>query len=52
MMLTGYPVEDLALRASFMTASMATLEDTARRLAAAGLGGIAVVTGYLGRRAG
>ena len=52
MMLTGYPVEDLALRASFVTASMATLEDTARQLAAGGLGGIAVVTGYLGRRAG
>jgi NAD+ synthase (glutamine-hydrolysing) len=52
MMLTGYPVEDLALRASFVTASTATLEDTARQLAAGGLGGIAVVTGYLGRRAG
>ncbi len=52
MMLTGYPVEDLALRASFVTASTATLENTARRLAADGLGGIAVVTGYLGRRAG
>ena len=52
MMLTGYPVEDLALRASFVNASMATLEDTARQLAADGLGGIAVVTGYLGRRAG
>ncbi len=52
MMLTGYPVEDLALRASFVTASMVTLEDTARQLAAGGLGGIAVVTGYLGRRAG
>jgi NAD+ synthase (glutamine-hydrolysing) len=52
MMLTGYPVEDLALRASFVTASLATLEDTARRLDAAGLGDIAVVTGYLGRQAG
>ncbi len=52
MMLTGYPVEDLALRTSFVTASMATLEDTARQLAAEGLGGVAVVTGYLGRRAG
>ncbi len=52
MMLTGYPVEDLALRASFVSASIATLEDTARRLADAGLGGIAVVTGYLGRQEG
>jgi NAD+ synthase (glutamine-hydrolysing) len=52
MMLTGYPVEDLALRDSFVDASIATLESTARQLAADGLGGIAVVTGYLGRRAG
>ncbi len=52
MMLTGYPVEDLALRASFVSASIATLQDTARRLADAGLGGIAVVTGYLGRQEG
>ena len=52
MMLTGYPVEDLALRDSFVDASIATLEATAQQLAADGLGGIAVVTGYLGRRAG
>jgi NAD+ synthase (glutamine-hydrolysing) len=52
MMLTGYPVEDLALRDSFVDASVATLEATARQLATGGLGGIAVVTGYLGRRAG
>ncbi len=52
MMLTGYPVEDLALRASFVAASLGTLEETARQLAADGLGGLAVVTGYLGRRAG
>jgi NAD+ synthase (glutamine-hydrolysing) len=52
MMLTGYPVEDLALRDSFVQASMATLEATAQQLDADGLGGIAVVTGYLGRRAG
>ena len=52
MMLTGYPVEDLALRDSFVDASIATLESTAQQLAADGLGGIAVVTGYLGRRAG
>ncbi len=51
MMLTGYPVEDLALRDSFVDASVATLEATARQLASGGLGGIAVVTGYLGRRA-
>jgi NAD+ synthase (glutamine-hydrolysing) len=52
MMLTGYPVEDLALRASFVEASIAALHDVATRLAAEGLGGIAVVTGYLDRRAG
>jgi NAD+ synthase (glutamine-hydrolysing) len=52
MMLTGYPVEDLALRDSFVDASIAAMRDTAARLAAEGLGGIAVVTGYLDRRAG
>jgi NAD+ synthase (glutamine-hydrolysing) len=52
MMLTGYPVEDLALRASFVAASVAALNDLAARLAAEGLGDIAVVVGYLDRRAG
>jgi NAD+ synthase (glutamine-hydrolysing) len=50
MMLTGYPVEDLALRASFVTASISALHAVAGRLAAAGLGGLAVVAGYLDRR--
>jgi NAD+ synthase (glutamine-hydrolysing) len=49
MMLTGYPVEDLALRSSFVEASRAALEDLARRLAAEGLGELPVVVGYLGR---
>jgi NAD+ synthase (glutamine-hydrolysing) len=52
MMLTGYPVEDLALRASFVDASIATLGQTAAGLAAEGLGNVAVVTGYLGRQEG
>jgi NAD+ synthase (glutamine-hydrolysing) len=52
MMLTGYPIEDLALRGSFVAASIATLHGVAGRLAGAGLGGIAVVTGYLDRQAG
>ena len=52
MMLTGYPVEDLALRDSFVQASMATLEATAQQLDGDGLGRIAVVTGYLGQRPG
>src|SRR6516225_8020344 len=51
MALTGYPVEDLALRASFVEASIATLHDVAERLNVEGLGGITVVTGYLDRRA-
>jgi NAD+ synthase (glutamine-hydrolysing) len=52
MMLTGYPVEDLALRASFIDASIKTLTATAARLEDEGLGGVAVVTGYLGRHSG
>jgi NAD+ synthase (glutamine-hydrolysing) len=52
MMLTGYPVEDLALRPSFVDASIAAMRGTAQRLADQGLGGIAVVTGYLDRRTG
>ena len=51
MALTGYPVEDLALRASFVEASIAAVRDVAERLDAAGLGGVAVVVGYLDRRA-
>jgi NAD+ synthase (glutamine-hydrolysing) len=50
MMLTGYPVEDLALRASFVEASIETLHAVAARLGAEGLGGVAVVTGYLDHR--
>ncbi|WP_274916010.1 NAD+ synthase [Streptomyces sp. WZ-12] len=49
MALTGYPVEDLALRASFVTASRAALTELAGRLAAEGLGDVPVVVGYLDR---
>ncbi len=52
MALTGYPVEDLALRASFVEASIAAVRDVAERLQVEGLGGVAVVVGYLDRRAG
>ena len=52
MMLTGYPVEDLALRRSFVEASISALSNLAGQLAAEGLDGIAVVTGYLDRRTG
>jgi NAD+ synthase (glutamine-hydrolysing) len=51
MALTGYPVEDLALRASFVEASITAVRDVAERLQVEGLGGIVVVTGYLDRRA-
>jgi len=47
MVLTGYPAEDLVLRESFRAASIETLNGLAPRLAAAGLGDIAVVVGYL-----
>ncbi|KJS57294.1 NAD+ synthase [Streptomyces rubellomurinus] len=49
MALTGYPVEDLALRRSFVEASRAALVELAGRLADDGLGGVPVVVGYLGR---
>ncbi|MGW6686698.1 NAD+ synthase [Streptomyces sp. NPDC054961] len=49
MMLTGYPVEDLALRDSFVEASRTALRALAERLAAEGLGDLPVVVGYLDR---
>ncbi|WP_405531709.1 NAD+ synthase [Streptomyces avidinii] len=49
MMLTGYPVEDLALRGSFVEASRTALRELAERLAAEGLGELPVVVGYLDR---
>src|SRR3984957_16519593 len=49
---TGYPVEDLALRASFVEASIGAVRDVAERLNVEGLGGVAVVAGYLDRRPG
>jgi NAD+ synthase (glutamine-hydrolysing) len=47
MALTGYPVEDLALRGSFVQAARAALDTLARDLDAQGLGDLVVVTGYL-----
>jgi len=47
MMLTGYPVEDLVFRESFVAASQATLETLAQELAEDGLGDVAVLVGYL-----
>lgn len=49
MFLTGYPIEDLALRPSFQTASRATVEELARQLEADGHGALPVVVGYLDR---
>ncbi|MET9932051.1 MULTISPECIES: NAD+ synthase [unclassified Streptomyces] len=49
MVLTGYPVEDLALRSSFVEASRAALRGLARRLAEEGFGEVPVVVGYLDR---
>ncbi|MBJ7903411.1 MULTISPECIES: NAD+ synthase [unclassified Streptomyces] len=49
MVLTGYPVEDLALRSSFVEASRAALRALATRLAEEGLGEVPVVLGYLDR---
>jgi NAD+ synthase (glutamine-hydrolysing) len=47
--LTGYPPEDLVLRRSFVDASRAAIELLASRLGEAGLGQVAVVTGFLDR---
>ncbi|GAA0627318.1 NAD+ synthase [Sporichthya brevicatena] len=47
MVLTGYPVEDLALRRSFQRASREALDGLAQRLLDDGLGEVAVVVGYL-----
>lgn len=49
MVLTGYPVEDLALRSSFVEASRAALRALAVRLDEEGFGELPVVVGYLDR---
>ncbi|MFG2131522.1 NAD+ synthase [Streptomyces sp. NPDC048751] len=49
MVLTGYPVEDLALRSSFVEASRTALRALAVRLAEEGFGELPVVVGYLDR---
>ncbi|MDX3764222.1 MULTISPECIES: NAD+ synthase [unclassified Streptomyces] len=49
MVLTGYPVEDLALRSSFVEASRDALRALAARLDAEGFGELPVVVGYLDR---
>jgi NAD+ synthase (glutamine-hydrolysing) len=47
MMLTGYPVEDLVYRESFVAASRAALDALAAGLAEDGLGEVPVIVGYL-----
>ncbi|RJQ81163.1 NAD+ synthase [Pseudonocardiaceae bacterium YIM PH 21723] len=47
MALTGYPVEDLALRASFVAASQEHLDRLAGELTEAGCGETLVIVGYL-----
>jgi predicted amidohydrolase len=50
MTVTGYPIEDLALRASFRRGAEQALTDLAAALADAGLGGLTVVVGTVGER--
>jgi NAD+ synthase (glutamine-hydrolysing) len=49
MMITGYPVEDLALRPSFQNASELATKSFATELKSAGLGHVLVFVGYLRR---
>ena len=49
MIITGYPVEDLALRPSFQNASEHATTDFATQLKSAGLGEVLVFVGYLRR---
>lgn len=49
MMLTGYPIEDLALRANFVDASRHAIEMLAVELDNEGLGDMVAIVGYLDR---
>jgi NAD+ synthase (glutamine-hydrolysing) len=46
MALTGYPIEDLASRPSFLTASVDAVETLAKRLQDEGLGDLVVIVGH------
>ena len=48
MVLTGYPVEDLANRTSFRAASLAAVEKLATRINQEGNGDLTLLVGYLG----
>ncbi|WP_262391500.1 NAD+ synthase [Nocardiopsis sp. CNR-923] len=52
MVVTGYSVEDLALRDAFVSASVKATHALAERLSAEGLGHFPVVVGFLSRREG
>ena len=47
MVITGYPVEDLALRPAFRSASIEATKELAKKLAANGCGEMLVVVGFL-----
>ncbi|MDP4500981.1 NAD+ synthase [Nonomuraea turcica] len=49
MALTGFPLEDLALRSSFVDATRAALDGLAARLVSEGCGELPVVVGYVDR---
>ena len=49
MVLTGYPVEDLANRPSFRSASLAAIESLAKRINDEGNGDLTLLVGYLGQ---
>jgi NAD+ synthase (glutamine-hydrolysing) len=48
MVITGYPIEDLALRKSFQRAAERAVKEVAASLAADGMGGMTVILGTLG----
>ena len=52
MALTGYPIEDLSFRSSFIDASRRTVRSVAARLAEEGLGDLVVLVGHLDTLAG
>jgi NAD+ synthase (glutamine-hydrolysing) len=48
MIVTGYPVEDLATRASFRSASINAVNNIAKRISDEGSGDLTLLVGYLG----
>ncbi|MGH1562562.1 NAD+ synthase [Mumia sp. DW29H23] len=52
MVLTGYPLEDLAMRASVVAASQAAADALAARLAEEGLGDLVAIVGFLDQATG